>query len=87
MEAKTISLRINSREAALIETLAREFQLTQSDVLKEGLAALQEKLRQERSAYDIGKDLFGLHGSGRRDLSQRRKEIFGDAVREKVARR
>ena len=87
MEAKTISLRISGREAALIETLARELQLTQSDVLKEGLAALQDKLRQQRSAYDIGRDLFGRHGSGRRDLSQRRKEIFRDAVREKLARR
>jgi Arc/MetJ-type ribon-helix-helix transcriptional regulator len=87
METKTISLRISSREAALIETLARQLKLTQSDVLKEGLAALQEKLRQERSAYDTGKDLFGRHGSGRRDLSERRKEIFRETVREKLARR
>jgi hypothetical protein len=87
MEARTISLRISSREAALIETLARQLQLTRSDVLKEGLAALQEKLRHERSAYDIGKDLFGRHGSGRRDLSECRKKIFRELVREKVARR
>lgn len=85
MDAKTISLRISGREAAQIRTLARQLQLSQSDVLKQGLAALQEKLRQDRSAYDIGKDLFGRHGSGRRDLSQRRKEIFRDTVREKLA--
>jgi hypothetical protein len=87
MEAKTISLRISGREAALIATLARQLQLTQSDVLKEGLAALEDKLRNERSAFDMGKDLFGRHGSGRRDLSQRRKEIFKETVREKLARR
>ena len=87
MEAKTISLRVSGREAALIATLARQLQLTQSNVLKEGLAALEDKLRKERSALDMGKDLFGLHGSGRRDLSQRRKEIFKETVREKLARR
>jgi len=31
MEAKTISLRISGREAALIERLARQLQLTQSE--------------------------------------------------------
>ena len=87
MQTKTISLRISGREAALIATLARQLQLTQSDVLKEGLAALEDKLRKERSAFDMGKDLFGRHGSGRRDLSQRRKEIFRETVREKLARR
>jgi Arc/MetJ-type ribon-helix-helix transcriptional regulator len=87
METKTISLRISGREAALIETLARQLKLTRSDVLKEGLAALQEKLQQERSAYDTGKDLFARHGSGRSDLSERRKEIFKETVREKLARR
>jgi len=41
------------------------------------LAATRRKqLRQERSAYDTGADLFGRHGSGRRDLSERRKGIF-----------
>ena len=45
MEAKTISPRISGREAALIATPPRQLKLTQSDVLKEGLAALEDKLR------------------------------------------
>jgi hypothetical protein len=32
------------------------------------------------SAYEIGKDLFGHHGSGKTDLASRRREHFADLV-------
>jgi len=87
MEAKTISLRVSSAEAARIERLATLLGLTQSDVLKQGLAVLEERLAQERTSYEIGADLFGRHGSGRSDGSARRKALYRDSVRAKRARR
>jgi len=78
METKTISLRISSHGAA-------QLQADPKRCAEEGLAALQEKLRQDRSAYDTGRDPFGRHGSGRRDLSERRKEIVRETAREKLA--
>jgi len=87
MEAKTISLRVSSTEAARIERLARLLGLTQSDVLKQGLAVLEQRLAAERTSYEIGADLFGRHGSGRADGSMRRKELYRESVRAKRARR
>jgi len=87
MEPKTISLRVRAKEAATIERLARQLGMTQSDVLKEGLAALEARLAEERSSYEVGADLFGRHGSGRSDVSARRKGLHREAARAKHARR
>jgi hypothetical protein len=87
MEAKTISLRVNRMEAARIERLAKLLGLTQSDVLKQGLAVLEERLAGERTSYELGADLFGRHGSGRAEGSARRKELYRESVRAKRARR
>jgi len=87
MEAKTISLRVSGTEAARIERLAQLLGLTQSDVLKQGLAVLEQRLAAERTSYEIGADLFGRHGSGRADGSMRRKELYRESVRAKRARR
>ncbi len=55
MDAKTISLRVTAREASDIERLAKTLGLTQSDVLKRGLAALRDQLQEERSSYEVGR--------------------------------
>ncbi len=39
-----------------------------------------------RDAYDLGKSLFGRHGSGRRDLSSNRKAILKEMLRDKHPR-
>jgi hypothetical protein len=87
MEAKTISVRVSGSEAARIERLAKLLGLTQSDVLKQGLFVLEERLSEERSSYEICADLFGRRGSGRTDGSARRKELYRESVRAKRARR
>jgi len=53
--------------------------------------AIAEKLQREPaakpSAYEIGKDLFGKHGSGRDDLSSNRKAILDEILSAKHHRR
>jgi RHH-type rel operon transcriptional repressor/antitoxin RelB len=55
-----------------------------SDFVRDAIA---EKLEREPahtpSAYDLGKDLFGRYGSGRRDLSRNRKAILNEMLRVK----
>jgi len=52
-----------------------------SDFVRE---AITEKLEREQvekpSAYELGKLLFGRHGSGRDDLSTNRKKILGEIL-------
>ncbi len=87
MDSKTISLRIGPRQAAAIERLAKLLGKTQTDVLKEGIAALEARVEETRSAYEIGEDLFGRHGSGRSDTSVRRKLRYRETVGAKHDRR
>lgn len=87
MDARTISLRVTASEAADIARLAKALGLTQSDVLKRGLSALRTQLEENRSSYELGADLFGRHGSGRKDASTRRRALYREAVRAKRARR
>ena len=87
MDAKIVTMRVTPREAADIERLAKALGLTRSDVLKRGLAALRQQLQEKQSSYDLGKDLFGRHGSGRKDTSTRRRARYKEMVRAKHARR
>jgi len=52
--------------------------------------AIADKLERQpaatSSAYELGKDLFGRHGSGRRDHSSRRKPILDEMLRAKHRR-
>jgi Arc/MetJ-type ribon-helix-helix transcriptional regulator len=52
--------------------------------------AIAEKLDREAagqpSAYELGKNVFGKHGSGRDDLSTNRKAILGELLRAKHPR-
>ena len=52
--------------------------------------AIAEKLDRETTgqsaAYDLGKSLFGKYGSGRNDLSSRRKAILGEILSAKHRR-
>jgi hypothetical protein len=58
-----------------------------SDFVRDAIA---EKLKREPveqpSAYDLGKYLFGKHGSGRHDLSSDRKAILNKILRAKRRR-
>jgi hypothetical protein len=52
-----------------------------SDFVRDAIA---EKLEREPvvsfSAYDLGKELFGRQGSGRNDLSTRRKALLDEVL-------
>jgi hypothetical protein len=39
------------------------------------------------SAWELGKDLFGKHGSGLGDLSRRRKKLVSEKIRARRQRR
>lgn len=58
-----------------------------SDFVREAIAEkLEREPAKKPSAYDLGKHLFGKHGSGRDDLSTNRKTILGETLRAKHRR-
>ena len=83
----TITVRLPEElETDLRARLERQ-QVALSDFVRDAIA---EKLEREPertpSPYELGKDLFGKHGSGRKDLSTDRKAILSEILRAKHRR-
>jgi hypothetical protein len=78
----TITLRLPQELEAELRARLDAEGVALSDFVRDAIA---EKLQREPgpSAYDLGKDLFGKHGSGRGDLSTKRKAVFDEALRAK----
>jgi len=58
-----------------------------SEFVREAIAEkLDRELAGQPTAYELGKNLFGKHGSGRDDLSTNRKAILGELLRAKHPR-
>jgi Arc/MetJ-type ribon-helix-helix transcriptional regulator len=83
----TITIRLPAKlEAGLRARLERR-RVALSDFVRDAIAEkLQREPEQTPSAYELGKDLFGKHGSGRDDLSVNRKAILGELFRGKHPR-
>jgi RHH-type transcriptional regulator, rel operon repressor / antitoxin RelB len=80
----TITIRLPNTLEAELRTRLDTRGIGLSDFVRDAIA---EKLEREPaetpSAYDLGKDLFGKHGSGRKDLSTNRKAILDELLRAK----
>ena len=83
----TITIRLPNKLEAALRTRLDSWGVRLSDFVREAIA---EKLEREpaakRSAYDIGKHLFGKHASGRHDLSSNRRSILNEILRTKRRR-
>jgi Arc/MetJ-type ribon-helix-helix transcriptional regulator len=83
----TITIRLPTKLEADLRARLDRRRVGLSDYVRD---AIVEKLKREPaetpSAYDLGKDLFGKHGSGRHDLSGNRKAILTEILRAKHRR-
>lgn len=84
----TITVRLPVKVEADLRARLDRTRAGLSEFVREAIA---EKLEREpaakRSAYDIGKHLFGKHGSGRDDLSTNRRAILDKILTGKRRRR
>ena len=83
----TITIRLPTKlEADLRAKLERQG-VALSDFVRDAIAEqLQREPDQFPSAYELGRDLFGKHGSGRKDLSANRKTVLSEILRDKHRR-
>jgi plasmid stability protein len=83
----TVTIRLPDELKAKLRHRLAAHGVTLSEFVRE---AIVEKLDRETagtpSTYELGKDLFGKHGSGRDDLSTNRKAILGELLRAKHPR-
>lgn len=83
----TITIRLPEELEAELRTRLDAQGSGLSEFVREAIA---EKLDREAagkpSAYELGKNVFGKHGSGRDDLSTNRRAILGELLRAKHSR-
>jgi Arc/MetJ-type ribon-helix-helix transcriptional regulator len=77
----TITVRIPQSQEADLRTLLEVKGLSLSEFVREAIA---EKIERESmdgpSPADVGRRVFGRHGSGRSDLAENRKAIFAEML-------
>lgn len=82
----TISLRLNERLSKQLESVAREKGVSKSDLLRQCLEEYLSKHRDRPTPWELGKHLFGRHGSGRRDLAENSEAILSELIHAKASR-
>lgn len=59
---------------------------TKSEIIKRALRRYFDSVDRQANPFELGKDLFGRHGSGLGSLSKDYKRIIKEKIREKHAR-
>lgn len=82
----TLTVRLDHKVEQTLAVYAVDQGISKSEAVKRGLKLLFDSTPPTKTAYEIGKNLFGRHASGRTDGSVRVKEHFRETVRAKYAR-
>jgi predicted DNA-binding protein len=72
----TISLRLEEDLARRLEAAAKAQGISKSEFIRQCVGQYLGSDEQKPTAWEAGKHLFGRHGSGRSDLSERCEEIL-----------
>jgi predicted DNA-binding protein len=81
-----ISVRLDESIENQLNTLAQQKDTSKSKVIKEALVYYFDMLKKEsmqKSAYELGSELFGKYSSGRDDLSTTYKQKIKDKINAK----
>jgi len=80
-----VSVRLDEETEELLEKAARVMSKPRSRIMKESIKAYCLGIldQNEKTPYELARDLIGREGSGRGDLSVRGEEIFREMLRKK----
>ena len=83
----TRSIRLDEKLRAEVERQLTRSGKSFSEFAREALAEKIARDAEKKTPFEAGKHLFGKHGSGRGDLSERSDEIYREKMRAKHAKR
>lgn len=63
-----------------LRSLAESSRKSKSDLIKEALELFFAAEQTGKDSYELGKNLFGKYGSGRRNLSRDYKKLLKDKI-------
>ncbi len=80
-----LSVRLPGELEKKVKKIATTEGRTKTEIIRTALEAYVKSKDQTKSAYDLGKNLFGKHGSGSGDLSTSYKIKVKECIRAKHA--
>ena len=79
------TLRLTHEMEEALKIISEQEERSKSDIIKQALTEFLDRCSNSKSAYDIGRDLFGLHGSGQKNLSRDYKKLLKEKLHAKHA--
>ncbi len=81
-----VAVRLSDELESKLENFATSYEKTKTDVIREALDLyFKIKKEEEKSSYEIGKELFGRYGSKDGNLSQNYKRRLKEKLHEKYS--
>ena len=81
-----LSIRLSSEIESTLDQISKTENISKSEIIKSALDLYFKKYHEVTSPYELGKDLFGIAGSGRSNSSKDYKSILKGKLREKHSR-
>lgn len=81
-----VSVRLDEKIENQLDFIAQQKHIPKSKVIKEALVYYFDMLKKEsneKSAYELGSELFGKYSSGKNDLSATYKQKIKDKINAK----
>ena len=82
----TITVRLEPELGRQLSSVARQEGLTRSELTRVCLRDFLARRKTRKSAWELGKDLFGKFGSGRGDLSKSKRTVLRAKIHAKKGR-
>ena len=85
-----LSVRLDNSLENQLNFLAKEQQISKSQIIKDSLKYYFDMLKQknkQKSAYELGSELYGRYSSGKNDLSITYKQRLKDKINAKNSHR
>ncbi|MBF0289736.1 MAG: CopG family transcriptional regulator [SAR324 cluster bacterium] len=79
----TITVRVDKEFEHTLEVLAAQEGISKSALIRQCLEAFVERKQGEQSPWELGKNIFGVYGSGKGGLSTDRKNIIRKKIHAK----
>jgi Arc/MetJ-type ribon-helix-helix transcriptional regulator len=83
----TITVRLDDDLERSLDAACAKAGVTRSDFIRERLREVLDSYRVKPTAHELGRDLFGRHGSGKGDLAVKHREHLADILRAQHPRR
>ncbi|RME63597.1 MAG: CopG family transcriptional regulator [Nitrospirae bacterium] len=83
----TISINLDRETEKMLEQISKNLGITKTEIIKNAIKNYcAQHMHEKSTAYELTKDLIGVAGTGRGDLSVRAEEILHNLFKSRAQR-